>query len=143
MRCGYIGCMDCLIRTKGEKMMFFEVKVRVNGEEKWADAKKLFKYLLEDYSKVSYKGKKIDPYEDRVAKFYDSIPDKLIEEWKKAYPNVDIKGECAKARVWLISNTNKAKRDFKGYTNRWLAKACQNGGSIPVQVDAKVQHQIE
>jgi len=52
--------------------------------------------------------------------------------WEKAYPNVDIKGECEKARAWLLSNTNKAKKDFKNFTNRWLGRACQNGGQIPV-----------
>ena len=32
--------------------------------------------------------------------------------------------------------------DFKGFTNRWLGKACQNGGSIPVQMEQKVEKQI-
>ena len=63
--------------------------------------------------------------------------------WKKAYPNVDIKVENEKARVWLLSNTNKAKKDFKGFTNRWLGKACQNGGSIPVVMEYKVEKQIK
>ena len=124
-------------------MMFIEIKVRVNGEERWADARKLIKYLLEDYSKVSYKGKKILPYEDRVAKFFDNIPKKLLAEWSKAYPNVDIKGECAKARVWLISNTSKAKKDFKRFTNNWLSRAMENGGNIPVQVDKHIDRQIK
>ena len=78
-----------------------------------------------------------------VNKFYDNIPINLTEMWKKAYPNVDIKGECEKARVWLLSNTNKAKKDFKGFTNRWLGKACQNGGSIPVVMEHKVEQQIK
>ena len=123
--------------------MFIEVKVRVDGEEKWADFRKLFDYMIKEYSKVKYDGKSIDPYEDRVNKFYDNIPINLTEMWKKAYPNVDIKGECEKARVWLLSNTNKAKKDFKGFTNRWLGKACQNGGSIPVVMEHKVEQQIK
>ena len=100
--------------------MFIEVKVRVNGEEKWADFRKLFDYMVNEYSKVKYDGKKIDPYPDRVNKFYDNLPKELIDMWSKAYPNVDIKGECEKSRVWLLSNTNKAKKDFKNFTNRWL-----------------------
>ena len=40
--------------------LFFEIKVRVNGEEKWANGHKVFKYLLEEYSKVSYKGRALD-----------------------------------------------------------------------------------
>jgi len=123
--------------------MFIEVKVRVNGEEKWADFRKLFDYMINEYSKVKYDGKKVDPYPDRVNKFYDNIPDTLLDMWKKAYPNVDIKGECEKSRVWLLSNTNKAKKDFKGFTNRWLGKACQNGGSIPVVMEHKVEKRIQ
>ncbi len=123
--------------------MFIEVKVRVNGEEKWADFRKLFDYMINEYSKVKYDGKKIDPYPDRVNKFYDNLPKELIDMWSKAYPNVDIKGECEKSRVWLLSNTNKAKKDFKNFTNRWLGKACQNGGSIPVVMEHKVEKRIQ
>ena len=122
--------------------MFIEVKVRGNGEEKWADFRKLFDYMIKEYSKVKYDGKKIDPYEDRVNKFYDNIPVNLIEMWKKAYPNVDIKGECERARVWLLSNTGKAKKDFKNFTNRWLGKACQSGGSIPVVMEHTIEKAI-
>ena len=123
--------------------MFLEIKIRKDGEEKWVNADKFFDYMIKEYSKVKYTGKKIDPYEDRVNKFYDNIPINLTEMWKKAYPNVDIKGECEKARVWRLSNTNKAKKDFKGFTNRWLGKACQNGGSIPVVMEHKVEQQIK
>ena len=63
--------------------------------------------------------------------------------WSKAYPNVDIKAEAEKSRAWLLSNTNKAKKDFKGFTNRWLGKACQSGGSIPIQMEHKVERQIK
>ena len=63
--------------------------------------------------------------------------------WKKAYPNVDIKGECEKARVLILSNTNKAKKDFKNFTNRWLGKACQNGGSIPIQMEHAIEKTVK
>ena len=122
--------------------MFIEIKVRVNGKEKWADFRKLFDFMIEEYSKVKYDGKKVDPYPDRVNKFYDNIPNNLIEMWKKAYPNVDIKAENERARVWLLSNTNKAKKDFKNFTNRWLGKACQSGGSIPIQMEHTIEKQI-
>ena len=123
--------------------MFLEIKIRKDGKEQWVNAHKFFEYMLKEYSKVKYTGKAVSPYEDRVNNFYDNIPDNLIQMWTKAYPNVDIKGECEKARVWLLSNTNKAKKDFKGFTNRWLGKACQNGGSIPVQMEHKVEKQIK
>ena len=123
--------------------MFLELKIRKDGREKWVDAHKFFDYMIKEYSKVKYDGKKIDPYPDRVNKFYDNLPGELIAMWKKAYPNVDVKGECEKCRVWLLSNTNKAKKDFKNFTNRWLGKACQSGGSIPIQMEHKIEKKIQ
>ena len=123
--------------------MFLEIKIRKDGEEQWVDARKFFEYMVKEYSKVKYEGKAVSPYEDRVNKFYDNIPQNLLDMWSKAYPNVDIKVENEKARVWLLSNTNKAKKDFKGFSNRWLGKACQNGGSIPVVMEHKVEKQIK
>ena len=123
--------------------MFLEIKIRKDGEDKWVNAHKFFDYMIKEYSKVKYEGKKVDPYPDRVNNFYDNIPKELIDMWAKAYPNVDIKAEAEKSRAWLLSNTNKAKKDFKGFTNRWLGKACQNGGSIPVQMEHKVERQIK
>ena len=123
--------------------MFLEMRIRKDGEEKWVDARKFFEYMVKEYSKVKYEGKAVSPYEDRVNKFYDNIPQNLLDMWSKAYTNVDIKVENEKARVWLLSNTNKAKKDFKGFTNRWLGKACQNGGSIPVVMEHKVEKQIK
>ena len=123
--------------------MFIEVLVRINGKEKYVDSRKFFDYMVNEYSKVKYDGKKIDPYPDRVNKFYDNIPQELLTMWKKAYPNVDVKSECEKARVWLLSNTGKAKKDFKNFTNRWLGKACQSGGSIPVIMEHKIEKKIK
>ena len=122
--------------------MFLEIKIRKDGKEKWVDARKFFDYMIKEYSKVTYKGKSIDPYPDRVNKFYNDIPQELIDMWAKAYPNVDIKAECEKSRAWLLTNTNKAKKDFKGFTNRWLGKACQNGGQTLIKVD-KIYEQQE
>ncbi len=121
--------------------MFLEIKIRKDGEEKWVNADKFFSYMVERYSKVSYSGKSISPYPDRVNKFFDNIPKDLIDMWGKAYPNVDIKAECEKARAWLLTNTNKAKKDFKGFTNRWLGRACQNGGQTIVKVDKVYERQ--
>tara|TARA_R100000808_G_C2062689_1_gene93440 strand:+ start:35 stop:511 length:477 start_codon:yes stop_codon:yes gene_type:complete len=124
-------------------MMFFEIKVRVNGEEKWANGHKVFKYLLEEYSKVSYKGRALDPYNTRINTFYDNIPQALLDAWKEAYPNVNIKQELGKCKAWLLSNTNKAKKDFRRFTNNWLAKAMENGGQIPINMsDKKLDQQI-
>ena len=123
--------------------LFFEIKVRINGEEKWVNGHKVFKYLLEEYSKVNYEGKTIDPYNTRIDKFYSNIPQALLDTWKKAYPNVNINQEIIKIKAWLLSNTSKAKKDFKRFTNNWLAKAMENGGQIPVELsDKKINQQI-
>ena len=122
-------------------LMFLEIRIRKDGEEKWVDAHKFFDYMIKEYSKVTYKGKSIDPYPDRVNKFFDDIPKELIDMWAKAYPNVNIKAECEKGRAWLLTNTNKAKKDFKGFTNRWLGNACQNGGQTIVKVDKVYEKQ--
>ena len=121
--------------------MFLEIKIRKDGTEKWVNADKFFSYMIERYSKVTYKGKSIDPYPDRVNKFYDDIPKELIGMWGKAYPNVDIKAECEKSRAWLLTNTNKAKKYFKGFTNRWLGRACNNGGQTIIKVDKIYEEQ--
>ena len=123
--------------------MFLEVKIRKDGKEKWGDARKFFDYMIKEYSRVKYDGKKIDPYEDKVNKFYDNIPKTLMQSWKKAYPNVQINEQCERCRVWLLSNTSKAKKDFKRFTNNWLARAMDNGGSIPVVMEHKVEKQIK
>ena len=78
---------------------------------------------------------------DVAIEFYDNIPQDLIDMFKKAYPNVDIQAECEKARAWLLTNTNKAKKDFKGFTNRWLGKACNNGGQTMIKVDKLYEQQ--
>ena len=123
--------------------MFLEVKIRKDGKEKCVDARKFFDYMIKEYSRVKYDGKKIDPYEDKVNKFYDNIPKTLMQSWKKAYPNVQINEQCERCRVWLLSNTSKAKKDFKRFTNNWLARAMDNGGSIPVVMEHKVEKQIK
>ena len=67
----------------------------------------------------------------------------MFDEWTDAYPNVNVKEELNKCKAWLLSNTNKAKKDFKRFTNNWLAKAMQNGGFIPVQIDKRVEKEIK
>jgi len=123
--------------------LFLEILIRKNGEEKWVDSRKFFDYMLKEYSKVNYSNKMPDPYNTRVSNFYSNIPEHIIKAWSEAYPNVNIKQECSNAKAWLLSNTSKAKKDFSRFTNNWLAKAMQNGGNMPVQVDRKIDKQIE
>ena len=125
------------------KPLFYEIQIRINGQERYVDARKFFKYMFEDYNKVSYSNKLVDAYNTRVDKFYSNIPQHVLKAWREAYPNVNIPQETAKAKAWLLSNTSKAKKDFMKFTNNWLSKAMQNGGQIPVQVDKKIEHQIK
>ena len=125
------------------KPLFYEIQIRINGQERYVDARKFFKYMFEDYNKVSYSNKLVDPYNTRVDKFYSNIPQHVLKAWREAYPNVNIEQECFKAKAWLLSNTSKAKKDFMKFQNNWLAKAMQNGGQIPVQLDHKIEKQIE
>ena len=123
--------------------LFYEILIRENGRERYVDARKFFKYMFEDYNKVSYSNKLVDPYNTRVDKFYSNIPQHVLKAWREAYPNVDIDQEKSKCKAWLLSNTNKAKKDFMKFTNNWLSKAMQNGGQIPVQVDYKIDEKIK
>ena len=97
-----------------------EIKVRVNGKERWADADKLYEYLYPD--KVDITGKMPDPYPQKVKAFFNSIEEDLLMVWTAAYPNVDIKAELPMIEAWLLTNTNKAKKNFKSFTNNWLSK---------------------
>ena len=90
--------------------MFFEILVRIDGKEKWVDGRKVFKYLLEDYSKINYGGKKVDPYNTRIKKFYSNIPQELLETWKSAYPNVDINAQVKKCEAWLKQIDQQIKK---------------------------------
>ena len=105
-----------------------ELYVRVNGKERWADAKKVFEYLYPEQVKIS--GKMPLPYAQRVEKFFDAIDDTIIKVWKEAYPNINIKAELAKAKAWLISSPNNAKKDFKKFVNNWLSRAMQNPTNV-------------
>ena len=100
--------------------MQVEIKVRVNGEERWADAEKLFKYLYPE--KVDITGKMPDPYPQKVIAFFNSIDEELIKMWIAAYPNVDVREELPMIEAWLLTNTDKAKKNFKSFTNNWLSK---------------------
>ena len=101
-----------------------EIRVRVNGKERWADAEKLYEYLYPE--KVDITGKMPDPYQQKVKEFFNSIDEGLVKEWVAAYPNVDIEAELPMIEAWLLTNTDKAKKNFKSFTNNWLSKRMAN-----------------
>ena len=109
----------------------FKIKIQQDGkEERWADADKVFAHLLQKYTKAELKGKKPEPYKDKVNNFFNQYSDKWdewIEALKKSYPNVDVDQELNNAKMWLLSNTNQAKSNFHKFINNWMAKAMRNG----------------
>ena len=69
------------------------------------------------------KTKPLLPYADRVNQFYDGLSkDKdYLNQLKEAYPNVDIGQQIKASKMWLLSNTNKAKKNFKRFVNTWMS----------------------
>ena len=112
-----------------------ELYVRVNGKERWADAKKLFEYLYPEQVKIS--GKMPLPYTQRVERFFEAIDPTIMDVWKEAYPNINVKTELIKIKAWLISNPNKAKKDFKKFVNNWLSRAMQNPTNVTAATSNK------
>ena len=97
-----------------------EIKVRVNGKEVWKDLEKVMQYVYPD--KVDITGKMPEPYPQKVKAFFNSVDEELIKMWIAAYPNVDVKEELPMVEAWLLTNTDKAKKNFKSFTNNWLSK---------------------
>ena len=53
-----------------------------------------------------------------------------IQEWKKAYPAVDIKQEILKAKQWLIDNPAKRKKNVSRFITNWLSRKQERGGTV-------------
>jgi len=70
----------------------------------------------------------VKPYPDRVSNYFEKISDELKRTWYDAYPNIDIDYQLLKAKAWLISNPNKAKKDFSKFVNNWLSRAMEMPG---------------
>jgi hypothetical protein len=58
-----------------------------------------------------------------------SQPDKVhtvteedIAQYQEVYPNVDVKAELKKMKLWLDANPSKRKKNVKSFIARWLAK---------------------
>ena len=105
----------------------FKIQIKVGQKVRWADASKVFAHLLQEYTKTELKGNKPAPYKDKINDFFSKIDEEWMDALKKAYPNVDVDQEIESAKMWLLSNPNKAKANFKTYLNNWMAKAMRNG----------------
>lgn len=68
------------------------------------------------------------------------VPQKLYDEYIKAYPGVSVMDELAKMRTWLLSNPTRMKtaKGLPRFVNSWLAKAQDNqpyggrNGAVPL-----------
>ena len=97
-----------------------EIQVRVNGKEVWKDLEKVMQYVYPD--KVDITGKMPEPYPQKVKAFFNSVDEDLIKMCIAAYPNVDVKAELPMVEAWLLTKTDKAKKNFKSFTNNWFSK---------------------
>ena len=70
----------------------------------------------------------LKPYKDRVKEYFESIDDEFKKELKEAYPNVNINQELINSKMWLLTNTHKAKKYFKRFVNSWMSRQMERGG---------------
>lgn len=68
----------------------------------------------------------VKPYKERVEEYFRNIDPAFLNTLKEAYPNVDIKAELGLSKQWLVSNTNRAKRDFNRFVNNWMKNAMRD-----------------
>tara|TARA_Y100000593_G_scaffold92335_1_gene183593 strand:- start:8969 stop:9868 length:900 start_codon:yes stop_codon:yes gene_type:complete len=72
-------------------------------------------------------------YPEKVEQFYKGLSKDQVylEQLKEAYPNVDIPGQIKASKMWLLSNTHKAKKNFKRFVNTWMANQMEYNKSKP------------
>tara|TARA_Y100001973_G_C5201758_1_gene338303 strand:- start:1935 stop:2399 length:465 start_codon:yes stop_codon:yes gene_type:complete len=104
--------------------MSLKIKVDKNGKQYYADADKVFAWLMERFLKNQGRKSeaKLEPYKDRVENFFSSL--KTTEaDWykmlKEAYPAIDVDFALNRAKLWLMSNY---KKDFKKFLMNWMSK---------------------
>lgn len=69
----------------------------------------------------------------------------LITKWAKAYSPVDVEAEIARAAVWAAANPRKAKKNWRMFLVKWLAKSAGNAVSeagVPVDKIIDLYHRI-
>ena len=72
-------------------------------------------------------------YPERVNKFYTELKqdNKYLIQLREAYPNVDIPQQLRASKMWLLSNTQKAKKNFKRFVNTWMANQMEYSANKP------------
>jgi len=74
---------------------------------------------------------------EKDTKLCSALPD-LLRTWERAYPDVDIPAEIAKAHAWEVANPAKRKKDRPRFLNGWLARAA-NKRQADVPTDQKAE----
>ena len=104
--------------------MPLKISIEKNGKQYYADADKVFAWLMERFLKNQGRNSKakLEPYKDRVDNFFKSL--KTTESgWykmlKDAYPAIDVDFALNRAKLWLMSNY---KKDFKKFLMNWMSK---------------------
>lgn len=85
--------------------------------------------------------RKLKTYREKVEDYYNNISDDFINDLHEAYPNVDIAQQLKESKVWLLSNTNRAKKNFDAYLNRWMAKQMEINSFSGSTVSNKETHE--
>jgi len=80
--------------------------------------------------------KPLIPYSARVDMFYKELSQDqdYLKQLKEAYPNVDIPGQISASKMWLLSNTHKAKKNFKRFVNTWMSNQMEYNRANPTRV---------
>ena len=68
----------------------------------------------------------IKPYKIKVEEYFENVDPAFLNTLKEAYPNVELKTELGFAKQWLLSNTNRAKKDFNRFVNNWIKNAMRD-----------------
>ncbi len=63
---------------------------------------------------------------------FTGISDQDRDEWRAAFPSVNIDVEIAKASRWLKDNPTKRKKQLGRFISGWLSRTQERGGSTTV-----------
>ena len=104
--------------------MSLKIKVDKNGKEYYADADKVFTWLMERYlsNEVRKTQAKLEPYKVRLDNFFESLKTTELEwyeELQSAYPAIDLDFALKRAKLWLSCNY---KKDFNKFLMNWMRK---------------------
>ncbi len=102
----------------------------VDGKDKETNTENTTKISIDNNiynapnDKKPKKTDKPQSYEEEVEAFFKSVQQQdWWDDFILAFPNVTTKGELTRAKVWLLSNQQKRKKNFKRFLYNWFSKA--------------------